>query len=106
MGNLPHGSHTSDDYEWCEPDAVPHRPGRNYTEVVNVAVVSLKEILDRAFSERYGVAAFNILNDLTVEAIVEAATVERARVILQTSVKTVRQYGRGRLMGILQTLVR
>ena len=68
-------------------------------------VVPLKEILDRAFAERYGVAAFNILNDLTVEAIVEAATEERAPVILQTSVKTVRQYGRDELIGIIRSLV-
>jgi len=69
-----------------------------------VPVVSLKEILDRAFTERYGVAAFNILNDLTVEAILEAATHERAPVILQTSVKTVRQYGRDQLMGIMKAV--
>ena len=68
-------------------------------------VVPLKEILDRAFTERYGVAAFNILNDLTVEAIVEAAVEERAPVILQTSVKTVRQYGRDQLIGIIRSLV-
>lgn len=67
-------------------------------------MVSLKEILDRAFSERYGVAAFNILNDLTVEAILDAAVQERAPVILQTSVKTVRAYGRDQLMGIIRSL--
>ena len=67
-------------------------------------VVSTKEILDRAFTQRYGVAAFNILNDLTVEAILEAAAQERAPVILQTSVKTVRQYGRGPLIGIIRAL--
>lgn len=69
-------------------------------------VVSLKEILDRAFTERYGVAAFNILNDLTVEAVLEAATQERSPVILQTSVKTVRAYGRDQLMGIMRALMR
>ena len=41
-------------------------------------VVSMKEILDRAFTERYGVAAFNILNDLTIEAILAAAVEEKA----------------------------
>jgi fructose-bisphosphate aldolase class II len=50
------------------------------------------------------VAAFNILNDLTVEAIIEAAAEERAPVILQTSVKTVRQYGRKQLFGIVRAL--
>jgi fructose-bisphosphate aldolase class II len=71
-----------------------------------VPVVAMKEILDRAFADRYGVAAFNILNDLTVEALVAAAVEERAPVILQTSVKTVRSYGRARLSGVLAALLR
>jgi ketose-bisphosphate aldolase len=71
-----------------------------------VPVVAMKEILDRAFAERYGVAAFNVLNDLTIEALVAAAVEERAPVILQTSVKTVRSYGRRQLFDIVSTLVR
>ncbi len=51
-------------------------------------VVSMKEILDRAFRERYGVGAFNVFNDLTLEA-VEV----RSPVIIQTSVKTVKSIG-------------
>ena len=39
-------------------------------------VVPLKEILDRAFGERYGVAAINIVNDLTLEAVLAAAAEE------------------------------
>jgi fructose-bisphosphate aldolase class II len=66
----------------------------------------MKETLDRALADRYGVAAFNILNDLTVEAVLAAATEESAPVILQTSVKTVRQYGRDQLFGIFSALVR
>lgn len=69
-------------------------------------VVAMKEILDRAFAERYGVAAFNVINDLSIEAVLAAATEERAPVILQTSVKTVRSYGRDQLFGIFQALVR
>lgn len=69
-------------------------------------VVSMKEILDRAFTERYGVAAFNILNDLTIEAIFASAVEEQAPVIIQTSVKTVRQYGRDQLFGIFSALAR
>ena len=42
-------------------------------------VVSLKEILDRAFAERYGVAAINVVNDLTIEAVLAAAVEERPR---------------------------
>ncbi|MBU2666386.1 class II fructose-bisphosphate aldolase [Actinoplanes bogorensis] len=68
-------------------------------------VVSMKEILDRALAERYGVAAFNIVNDLSIEAVLAAAVEERAPVILQTSVKTVKQYGRAQLKGIFDTLV-
>lgn len=58
-----------------------------------MAIVPLKEILARAFEERYGVAAFNIVNDLTLEAVLEAASRCGAPVIVQTSVKTVRAYG-------------
>ncbi len=69
-------------------------------------VVALKETLDRALAERYGVAAFNILNDLTVEAVLQAAVEESSPVILQTSVKTVRMYGRRQLFDIFASLVR
>jgi ketose-bisphosphate aldolase len=50
-------------------------------------VVSTKAILDRAFDERYGVAAFNVVNDLTMEAVLAAAEELRSPVIVQTSVK-------------------
>src|SRR6202041_885382 len=56
----------------------------------HVPVVPLKEIVDRAFAERYGVAAINVVNDLTMEAVLAAAVEQRAPVIIQTSVKTVR----------------
>ena len=69
-------------------------------------IVSMKETLDRALSERYGVAAFNIINDLTIEAVLAAAVEEHAPVILQTSVKTVRMYGRHQLFGIFSSLAR
>jgi ketose-bisphosphate aldolase len=58
-----------------------------------VPVVPLKEILSRAFDERYGVAAINIVNDLTLEAVLAAAVEARSPVIVQTSVKTVRSIG-------------
>ena len=67
-------------------------------------VVSMKETLDRALDQRYGVAAFNIINDLSIEAVLAAAAEERAPVILQTSVKTVRAYGRKQLFDIFTTL--
>jgi ketose-bisphosphate aldolase len=58
-----------------------------------VPVVSLKEIVDRAFAERYGVAAINVVNDLSMEAVLAAAVEQRSPVIVQTSVKTVRSVG-------------
>jgi ketose-bisphosphate aldolase len=58
-----------------------------------VSVVPLKEIVDRAFRERYGVAAINVVNDLTMEAVLAAAVEQRSPVIVQTSVKTVRSIG-------------
>jgi len=58
-----------------------------------MSIVSTKEILDRAFAERYGVAAINVINDLSMEAVLAAAEELRAPVILQTSVKHVKMTG-------------
>lgn len=65
-------------------------------------IASTKEIVDRAFAERYGVGAFNILDDLSIEAVIAAAEQEQAPVILQTSVKTVKAYGRDRLLAVFR----
>lgn len=65
----------------------------------------MKELLDRALAEGYAVGAFNVVNDLTIEAVVAAAVEENAPVILQTSVKTVRMYGRSRIFAIVKALV-
>ena len=59
-------------------------------------VVPTREILARAFAERYGVAAINVINDLTMEAVLAAAEELKAPVILQTSVKHVKMTGAGR----------
>ena len=56
-------------------------------------IVRTKQIIDRAFAERYGVAAFNVFNDLTMEAILAAAEELKAPVIVQTSVKHVKMTG-------------
>ncbi len=69
-------------------------------------VVSLKETLDRAFAERYGVPAINIVDDLSIQAVLGAAAEERSPVIIQTSVKTVKMYGRDQLHGIFTALAR
>ena len=56
-------------------------------------VVPTQEILRRAFEGRYGVAAINVVNDLTMEAVLAAAEELRAPVIVQTSPKHVELTG-------------
>lgn len=63
-------------------------------------VVPTGEILSAAYRDRYGVAAINIVNDLTLEAVLAAATEQRAPLIVQTSVKTVRSIGYDVLYGM------
>ncbi|MDQ2660773.1 MAG: class II fructose-bisphosphate aldolase [Actinomycetota bacterium] len=69
-------------------------------------VVSLKEIVDRAFAERYGVPAMNIVNDLTLEAVLAGAVEARSPLIVQTSVKTVRAIGLDVLYGMWESMTR
>ena len=53
-------------------------------------VVPLKRAPRRCLSQRrYGVPAINIVNDLTLEAVLAAAVESRSPLIVQTSVKTV-----------------
>jgi ketose-bisphosphate aldolase len=65
-----------------------------------MTVVPIREILDRAFAERYGVAAINVVDDLTLEAVLAAAAGLEAPLIVQTSVKTVKSIGAGPLMSM------
>lgn len=58
-----------------------------------VPVASLKSVLEDASARTYGVPAINILNDLTLEAVLAAAVENSSPVIVQTSVKTVRSIG-------------
>jgi ketose-bisphosphate aldolase len=58
-----------------------------------VAVVPLTDILSDAFDKRYGVAAINIFNDLSLEAVLAAAVEKSSPLIVQTSVKTVKSVG-------------
>ncbi|MCU1482679.1 MAG: ketose-bisphosphate aldolase [Subtercola sp.] len=67
-------------------------------------VVSLKEIVDRAFAERYGVPAINIVNDLTLEGVLTGAVNSNSPVIVQTSVKTVRAIGAPVLFSMWQAM--
>jgi fructose-bisphosphate aldolase class II len=56
-------------------------------------IVKTNEIIDRAFADRYGVAAINVVNDLSMEAALAAAEELRAPLIVQTSVKHVKMTG-------------
>jgi ketose-bisphosphate aldolase len=56
-------------------------------------IVSFQEITRKAFDQRYGVGAFNIVNDLSLEAVLQAAEEARSPVLVQTSVKTVKSIG-------------
>jgi len=63
-------------------------------------VVPMQELLRDAFAKRYGVGAFNIVNDLTMDAVLSAAQETRSPVIVQVSVKTVKTMG-ARLIRIM-----
>jgi ketose-bisphosphate aldolase len=56
-------------------------------------VVSMPEILQPAFEQRYGVGAFNIVDDVTMQAVLAAAAEVQSPVIVQVSVKTVKVWG-------------
>jgi ketose-bisphosphate aldolase len=58
-----------------------------------MTVVTLPEIMDPAFKNRYGVAAFNAIDDLTTDALIQAAERSRSPLIIQISVKTVKYWG-------------
>ena len=58
-----------------------------------MTIVSMPEILGPAFQERYGVAAFNIVDDVTMSGILTAAVESRSPVIIEVSVKTVQMWG-------------
>lgn len=58
-----------------------------------MAIVTLPEIMDPAFQQRYGVAAFNAVDDITMDGLIRAAEESRSPLIIQISVKTVLFWG-------------
>lgn len=58
-----------------------------------MSLVSLKSMLIRATEEGYAVGAFNILNHLTAKAVIDTCERLSSPVIIQMSVKTVKQIG-------------
>lgn len=58
-----------------------------------MTVVSMPEVLGPAFEQRYGVAAFNAVDDITMDGLIKAAEEARSPMIIQISVKTVHFWG-------------
>jgi fructose-bisphosphate aldolase class II len=56
-------------------------------------VVAMQTILKDAFEKRYGVGAFNIVDGVTMDAVLTAAAETKSPVIVQVSVKTVKIWG-------------
>jgi ketose-bisphosphate aldolase len=66
-------------------------------------VVPIRQILDAAFAGRYGVAAINVVDDLSLDAVLSAATELESPLIVQTSLKTVKSIGVEPLFSMWQT---
>jgi fructose-bisphosphate aldolase class II len=64
----------------------------------------MRDILEPAFRQRYGVGAFNIVNDLTMAAVLDAAAQTKSPVIIQVSVKTVKVLGARLIQGMFTEL--
>jgi len=69
-----------------------------------MSIVNAREIMLQAAEEKYAVGAFNITDLAQMEAVVEAAVEKRAPVIIQTSVKPSKFYGRKVLVAIYRAL--
>ena len=69
-------------------------------------VMPMQEILRDAFIRRYGVGAFNVVNDLTMQAVLAAAAETKSPVIIQVSVKTVKQLGARMIQQMFQDFAR
>lgn len=69
-------------------------------------VVPLRSLLENASVGGYGIPAINVFNDLTLEAVLAAATEARSPLIVQTSVKTVRTIGHQLLFAMWTELTR
>jgi len=55
--------------------------------------VNLKAVLLDAQKNRYAVGAFNIVDYITTSAVIKAAVKQKSPVVIQTSVKTIKQFG-------------
>ncbi len=71
-----------------------------------MSLVNLAEVMQPAARDGYAVAAFNIVNFQTAQAIVQAAEAIRSPLILQTSVSTVKAIGAEPLIHFLRHLAK
>ena len=69
-------------------------------------IVATQEILQRAFRDQYGVPAINVVNDLTMAAVLGAAEEMRSPLIVQTSVKTIQMTGIEVMFAMWQEMTR
>lgn len=58
-----------------------------------MSYVNLKEVLSDAQKNKYAIGAFNIVDYITASSVIKAAVKQKAPVIIQTSVKTIKQFG-------------
>jgi tagatose 1,6-diphosphate aldolase GatY/KbaY len=69
-----------------------------------MSIVNAKDMLIEATEGKYAVGAFNITNLAQMVAVVEAAVDKKAPLIIQTSVKPSKFYGRHVMVAIYRTL--
>ena len=68
-------------------------------------VARLKELVDEALAKGYAVPAINVVDELSLRAVVDAAVELRSPLIVQTSVKTVKSVGRDVLKAMFDATV-
>jgi fructose-bisphosphate aldolase class II len=71
-----------------------------------MSYVNLTEIMTDATKGKYAVGAFNFFNYLTARMIIETCEEQKSPVILQTSVKTVKQLGAQHIFDMVMPLVK
>jgi ketose-bisphosphate aldolase len=69
-----------------------------------MSIVNAKEIMVEAAKGKYAVGAFNVTDLVQFEAVVQAASDKKAPVIVQTSVKPSKFYGRNVMVAIYRAL--
>ncbi len=67
-----------------------------------MSIRPLLDLLGPAIEGGYGVLALNVFDDLTLRTAIETAETQRAPIVIQTSVKTVRALGAKKLAGMFE----